>query len=155
MTLKEMIEKQFKLQNEIACIEASIQPRLEPIQVELQSIKEQINQKASEEAARAYQAAKKDTGTVDFIHEDVKVKAVVEKKVDWDQKKLAEIWAKIGASGDKPEQYITKKETFTVPERAFAAWPDQIKNVFMPARTLTPKPPKFEFVIIDLEETPF
>jgi hypothetical protein len=148
-TLKELLEEQDRLQNAIAEVEAGIKPQLDPLQVDLQVVKEQINSKASEEAIKAFQAAKKDTGTLDFISEGVKIKAVVDKKVEWDQKELSDIWGRILSTGDKPEEYITRKETYTVPEKHFTAWPEQIKAVFLPARTLTPKPPRFEFIVLD------
>jgi hypothetical protein len=154
-TLKELLEEQQRLQATIEQVEASIKPQLDPLQVDLQVVKEQINQRASEEATKAFHAAKKDTGTLNFVSEGVQIKAVVEKKVEWDQKELASIWHKIVTTGDKPEEYITRKETYTVPEKSYTAWPEQIRAVFLPARTLTPKPPRFELSIIDPNKPPF
>jgi len=109
--LKDLLTEQDHLQEEIAEIEESIKSRIDPLQVELQAIKEQINERISPEAVKAFQAAKKDTGTLYFIFEGVKIKAVIDKKVDWDQKELIAIWNRISSTGDNPEEYITRKET--------------------------------------------
>ncbi len=149
--LKELLVQQQYLQDEIARLEETIKPQMDILQVDLQTVKEQINQIALESAAKAYREAKKDTGTVHFAKDGVQVKVVIDKKVEWDQRLLKGIWDRIKSFGDKPEQYITLKESLTVAEKAFTAWPEQIKNLFIPARTIISRPPKFEYTIEEVQ----
>jgi hypothetical protein len=79
-------------------------------------------------------AAGKDTGVIHFTDGRVEITADLPKKVEWDQAKLAEISQRIAASGEKPTQYI--EVSYRVSESKFNAWPDTIKNSFLPARTL-------------------
>ncbi len=92
------------------------------------------------ERASALRAAQgKDTGTVRFEDDGVTIVADLPKKVEWDQVQLAALVEKITASGDNPAEYITTE--FKVSERAYGAWPERIRQVFAPARTVrTGKP---------------
>jgi hypothetical protein len=85
-------------------------------------------------AAEARRACGKDTGTVRFDDGDFTVLADLPKRVDWDQDRLGEIVERIRGSGDDPAQYVDI--AFKVPERKYAAWPDNIRAVFEPARTV-------------------
>lgn len=77
----------------------------------------------------------KDTGIVSFRHDGFLIKGDRSKSVKWDQEMLAKLWDEIIASGDKPENYI--KITYAVGEREYSAWPEFIKTMFEPARTVT------------------
>ena len=58
---------------------------------------------------RAHQlrlAASKDTGVVHFDDGNVHVTADLPKKVEWDQKQLAELVARIAAAGDNPAEFV-------------------------------------------------
>ena len=59
----------------------------------------------------------------------------VPKKVEWDVGKLAELAADIRANGEKAEEYI--KISYEISEAKFKAWPDAIKQAFVPARTVS------------------
>lgn len=85
-------------------------------------------------AADARRLQMKDTGTVRFNDGDFTVVADLPKRVDWDQHKLAAIIERIRATGDDPAQYVDL--TVKVPERKYTAWPDAIRAVFEPARTV-------------------
>ena len=85
-------------------------------------------------AAEERQARAKDTGTVRFDDGDFTVVADLPKRVDWDQQRLGEIVERIRNSGDDPTQYVDI--AIKVPERKYAAWPDNIRAVFEPARTV-------------------
>jgi hypothetical protein len=85
-------------------------------------------------AAEERQAHAKDTGTVRFDDGDFTVVADLPKRVDWDQDRLSEIVERIRGSGDDPAQYVDI--AIKVPERKYAAWPDNIRAVFEPARTV-------------------
>ena len=79
--------------------------------------------------------AGKDTGTVRFEQDGVTVVADLPKKVDWDQALIAGVVERIRAAGDDPAQYVDI--AIKVPERKYTAWPDSIRAVFAPARTVT------------------
>ena len=69
------------------------------------------------------------------------------KRVDWDQDKLAAMVARIRAADVDPAQYVDI--AIKVPERKYAAWPDNIREQFEPARTVRPGTLKVE---IELSE---
>jgi hypothetical protein len=91
------------------------------------------------QAAALRREAGKDTGTVRFEQDGVVVVADLPKKVDWDQRLIASVVDRIRASGEDPAQYVDI--TIKVPERKYAAWPNNIRAEFAPARTVkTGKP---------------
>jgi hypothetical protein len=79
-------------------------------------------------------AAGKDTGTVRFDRDGVTVVADLPKKVDWDQTLITGVVERIRAAGDDPRQYVDI--AIKVPERKYAAWPENIRSAFAPARTV-------------------
>lgn len=85
-------------------------------------------------AIGARAAAGKDTGTVRFDDGDVEVTAELPKRVDWDQRRLADLAAQIRTGGEDPGEYL--EVSFKVPERAYVAWPERIRQAFEPARTV-------------------
>lgn len=85
-------------------------------------------------AAEARRLQMKDTGTVRFNDGEFTVVADLPKRVDWDQHKLAAIIERIRATGDDPAQYVDL--AVKVPERKYTAWPESIRAVFEPARTV-------------------
>jgi hypothetical protein len=88
----------------------------------------------ADRAAEERQAAGKDTGTTRFDDGDFTIVADLPKRVDWDQDKLAAMVARIRDAGDDPAQYVDI--AIKVPERKYAAWPDNIREQFEPARTV-------------------
>lgn len=95
-------------------------------------------------AAEERQARRKDTGTVRFDDGDFTVVADLPKRVDWDQDRLGKIVERIRGSGDDPAQYV--EIAIKVPERKYAAWPDNIRAVFEPARTVRTSALKVELL---------
>jgi len=91
-------------------------------------------------------AAGKDSGVVHFDDDQVRVTADLPKKVEWDQKQLADITRRIAASGDDPSQYI--EVTYRVSETKFNAWPESLKSAFVPARTLRTGKPAFRLALL-------
>lgn len=83
----------------------------------------------------------KDTGVVHFDDGDVRITADLPKKVEWDQKRLAEISRRITASGDDLTEFV--EISYRVSETKFNAWPKSLKNAFAPARTLKTGKAKF------------
>ena len=85
-------------------------------------------------AAEARHLLAKDTGTVRFVDGDFTVVADLPKRVEWDQAKLAAMVERIRAAGEDPAEYV--EISLKVPERAYAAWPEAIRQGFEPARTV-------------------
>jgi len=111
-------------------------PALNVINAELSSIAAQIDS-AVQVAVDKYRKEKGKTyGVIRVEHDGVAIKQDVPKKVDWDQEKLAALYAAIADAGDDPAEYI--KTEYKVEEKKFAAWPAGIKKKFEPARTEKP-----------------
>ncbi len=87
----------------------------------------------------------KDTGTIHFDDQGVRVTADLPKKPVWDQKKLSEIAERITANGDDPTEYLDI--TYKVAERKYTAWPENLREVFAPARTLKTGKPTFQLIL--------
>ena len=86
---------------------------------------------------RAHQlrlAAHKDTGIVHFDDGNVRVTADLPKKVEWDQKQLAELVDRIAAAGDNPAEFV--ETTYRVSETKYQAWQESLRSQFTPARTV-------------------
>ena len=78
--------------------------------------------------------ANKDTGIVHFDDGNVRVTADLPKKVEWDQKQLAELVARIAAAGDNPAEFV--ETTYRVSETKYLAWQESLRSQFTPARTV-------------------
>jgi hypothetical protein len=85
-------------------------------------------------AAELRSASGKDTGTVRIVDGDFTVVADLPKRVEWDQAKLAAMVERIRTAGEDPAEYV--EISFKVPERAYVAWPEAIRQGFEPARTV-------------------
>ena len=77
--------------------------------------------------------------------EGVRVTADLPKKPVWDQKKLSEIAERITANGDDPTEYLDI--TYKVAERKYTAWPENLREVFAPARTLKTGKPTLQLIL--------
>ena len=100
-------------------------------------------------AKRAHElrlAAGKDTGVVHFDDGQVQVTADLPKKVEWDQKKLADLVRRMTANGDNPAEYV--EISYRVSETKFNAWPETLKSAFAPARTLKTGKPGFRLALL-------
>lgn len=71
-------------------------------------------------------------GTVNTVEDGFKIAANVEKKVTWDQDILARLYESL----DKPDEYI--KVEFSLSEAKYKAWPSDIQQRFIKARTVKP-----------------
>lgn len=83
----------------------------------------------------------KETGTVNFDDDGIRVSSDLPKKPVWDQSQLSEIAQRISASGDNPAEFLDI--TYKVAERKYTAWPENLRTVFEPARTLKTGKPTF------------
>lgn len=87
----------------------------------------------------------KETGTVNFDDDGIRVSSDLPKKPVWDQSQLSEIAQRISASGDNPAEFLDI--TYKVAERKYTAWPESLRTVFEPARTLKTGKPTFRLSI--------
>jgi len=106
-----------------------------------------LDLKYSERARRLRLEAGKDTGVVHFDDGDVRITADLPKKVEWDQKQLANISSRIAAVGENPAQYL--EISYRVSETKFGAWPESLKNSFVVARTVKTGKPDFRLALIN------
>lgn len=73
-----------------------------------------------------------------------KVKIEVPKQVEWDQGGLQSVAEHIKRKmGEDPREYIEFK--LFVPENRYRAWPEAIKSLFEPSRTVSAGKPRFTF----------
>lgn len=88
----------------------------------------------------------KDTGVVHFDDGRVRVSADLPKKVEWDQGVLSDIVRRIREGGEEPAEYV--ETSYKVSETKFNAWPETLRNVFLPARTLKTGKPGFRLALL-------
>jgi hypothetical protein len=96
-------------------------------------------------AIAARGAAGKDTGIVRFQDGSVEVAVELPKRVEWDQRRLSALVEQIRAGGEDPGEYV--ELTFKVSGRAYTAWPERIRQVFEPARTVRTGRPSYRLAI--------
>lgn len=118
----------------LALLQADAQEALEAARRLHDWIEAAIALRYEQRAIAARGAAGKDTGTVRFADGAVTVVADLPKKVEWDQARLAALVERIRQGGEDPGEYV--EVSFKVPERAYAAWPERIRQAFEPARTV-------------------
>lgn len=84
----------------------------------------------------------KEQGSTTVNQDGYKITVTIPMRTTWDENKLKEIAENIKNHNDDPEQYITFKPQ--VSESSYKSWPEQIKKVFEPARTIKPGKRKIE-----------
>lgn len=125
----------------LAVLQYELDGRLARLQAVKARFEEAMALRYGERAADARRDAGKDTGTVRVADGDMTIVADLPKRVEWDQERLAEIAARIRAEGDDPTEYV--ETALKVSERKYAAWPEAIRSVFEPARTVRTGKPVF------------
>jgi len=118
----------------LAMLQADAREALDGARHMLDWIEAAIALRYEQRAIGARAAAGKDTGTVRFEDGAVEVTVELPKRVEWDQRRLANLAEQIRAGGEDPTEYL--EVTFRVPERAYVAWPERIRQAFEPARTV-------------------
>jgi hypothetical protein len=101
---------------------------------QLEHIEHAIDMRYAQQAKTLRLAQGKDTGVVHFDDGNVRVTADQPKKVEWDQKQLAELNARITAAGDNPAEFI--ETSYRVSETKYQAWQESLRSQFTPARTV-------------------
>ena len=132
-------ESLFQLKNDAADLQALAKAVVDHLD-------RALDLKYSKQAHAPRLAAGKDTGVVHFDDGHVQVTADLPKKVDWDQKKLADLVRRMTANGDNPAEYV--EISYRVSETKFNAWPETLKSAFAPARTLKTGKPGFRLALL-------
>lgn len=102
-------------------------------------------QKYANRASAVRAEADKDFGVVRFPDGDVTIVADRPKKVDWDQHELSTLVERIKAEGENPREYV--EVSLKVSERKYGAWPQHIRALFEPSRTVHSGKETFELIV--------
>lgn len=78
----------------------------------------------------------KPQGSTTLEQDGIKITVTIPMRTSWDENKLREIAAKISSHGDNPEDFIQYK--LSVPETKYKNFPEPVRNLFEPARTIKP-----------------
>jgi hypothetical protein len=102
-------------------------------------------QKYAERAKAARADAEKDFGVARFVDGEVTVVADLPKKVEWNQRDLADLVERIKAEGEDPRDYV--EVSLKVTERNYTSWPKHIRSLFEPSRTVRAGKETFELIV--------
>jgi hypothetical protein len=104
-----------------------------------------LTQKYAERAKAARADADKDFGVARFVDGGVTVVADLPKKVEWDQRDLADLVERIKANGKDPRDYV--EVSLKVAERNYTSWPNHIRSLFEPSRTVRAGKETFQLIV--------
>ena len=104
-----------------------------------------LTQKYAERAKAARADAEKDFGVARFTDGDVTVVADLPKKVEWDQRDLANLVERIKSEGEDPRDYV--EVSLKVAERNYTSWPKHIRSLFEPSRTVRAGKETFQLIV--------
>ena len=125
----------------LADLQAEIKAREEVLKCQKSVLESGLQSKYLRQVETAFREEGRDSGTVTLVDDAHKVKVNVPKRVKWHARELAAICARIRDNGDDPAEYV--KTELKVDERAYQAWPQAIRSVFEPARTVETGKPSF------------
>ena len=104
-----------------------------------------LSQKYAERAKAARADAEKDFGVARFVDGEVTIVADLPKKVEWNQRDLADLVEQIKAEGEDPRDYV--EVSLKVAERNYTSWPKHIRSLFEPSRTVRAGKETFELIV--------
>lgn len=133
--------------DQLALLQAELRQQMEHLHTCKSRLDAGLHHRLGEQAQAARVAAGKDTGTVRLIDGPVTVVADLPKRVEWDQSHLRAIVQRIRDTGDDPDQYV--QTSLKVSERAYSAWPQPLRTVFEPARTVHTGKPAYALSLAD------
>lgn len=113
---------------------------IKEINQELKAAKQALNNNFEQQVIEKLKDKQYGCGTATFGHDKYKIKFTVSKKVKWDQDSLKKVREQIREAGAPVDAYI--KEKLEVSETLYKNFPDDIKNAFLPARTVVADKPK-------------
>lgn len=138
--IEAMIAELDGIDNDINKLTQSIKGELDILSEHKMRVKARLDEAITKEARKMLKDKDYGCGTAHIDTDLFDIKAVVSKKVKWDEKELRKTANKIRAAGQDPEVYIKYK--LSVTETAFKGFTDDIKAEFEPARTVEPSAPK-------------
>ena len=150
MTLKTLLQKKTELEEKKRALYASIEPEAETITDQIMKLDTQITALITDPVKLRRDAESKHYGIINVEFQGVRIKHDQPKRVKWDESKLAAIVEKIKASNADPAEYV--KINYKVEERKYSAWPREMKEIFLPARTTELGTPKVTFEILEMED---
>lgn len=121
--LRELLQRKAELEEKMA----SLKQDLNDVMCDIQDV-------LAVQLTEIRKMQSKEFGAVNVTVEGFKVTETIPKKVDWDQKKLGELFMTIMRHGDKPSDYM-RMELY-VPENMFESMQPEIKEIFNEARTV-------------------
>ena len=92
----------------------------------------------------------KDTGVVHVQDDEFKLSCNVVKKVEWDQRKLQQIVAKLLAKGANIDDLV--ETTYHIPERKYGEWSSSTQSMFTPARKIRHGKANYKLVRVDADQ---
>ena len=98
---------------------------------------------------RRYAAGINSAGTSHRIEAGYDIKITMPKNVSWDQIALADAVETIRAWNEDPAEYVGTE--IKVSEARYNAWPNAVRDLFEPARTVKTGKPKFEISVLETE----
>ena len=104
-----------------------------------------LSQKYAERAKVARADTSKDFGVARFVDGEVTVVADLPKKVEWNQRDLADLVERIKAEGEDPRDYV--EVSLKVAERNYTSWPKHIRSLFEPSRTVRAGKETFQLIV--------
>jgi len=138
--IEEMIEQINKLDDEIFALQQPINPKIAELSAKKSAIKSELDLIIAKDAAENLKNNDYGCGTFNLETDRYKIKTVVSKKVKWDEGMLLGIEETIKEAGQNPRDFI--KQKLSVSETSYKTFPDNIKEVFEPARSVEPSAPK-------------
>lgn len=106
--------------------------KIDDLKAELKSVEEKLSETFMPAAKEALNAQGKDFGTAHFISGNNKFKAVLRKKVTWDQNQLRNVFNAM----DPDDAAHYAKVTFAVEERKYTTAPPAIRSLLEECRTV-------------------
>ena len=124
----------FSIDAQIQQLTAGIKTQLDELNAKRKELQTKLDEKVLELANVELALKEYGCGTVNLQEGNYKFKVVVSKKVKWDNSQLERIHQEIKDSGVDPSAYL--KVSYTVNEKNYKAWGDNIQGYFKPARTV-------------------
>jgi hypothetical protein len=113
-------------------------------------LQDALDARFSAAAANERRKRGKDAGKVTLTSDGCRIVADLPADPKWDQALLAKVALTITAWSEPVDQYMTL--TYKVSETAYKAWPESIRKVFEPARTLGVGKPSYLVEIVGERE---
>jgi hypothetical protein len=137
--IEKLINEINVYKKEIFDVNQTIADKVNALSSKQREAQEKLDKVVAKMAAEALKDNDYGCGTHNIDTPLFKVKAVVRKKVKWDESALVNIENQIKSVGQNPEDYIKYKRS--VSEANYGKFSDDIKKIFTAARTVEPSAP--------------